>query len=95
MFTLLRQKRRPALLNLATEVRYLNLSLIKIKVSWNMLLLSCLTGFKVISVYSLTEKAMHNRSHTTSSESSDCFCADLMRTEEQGWEQWVSSSCDF
>lgn len=60
-----------------------------------MLLLSSLMDFKVLSIDPLTEKAMCNRSHMTSSETSGRFCADLMSTEEQGWEWQVSSCCDF
>lgn len=60
-----------------------------------MLLLSSLMDFKEISIDPLTEKATHNRSHMTSSETSDHFCADPMTTQEQGWERWVSSRCDF
>lgn len=56
-----------------------------------MLLPSSLTDFKVISIDSLTEKAMHNKSHMTSSETSDWFCADLMSTKELGWKWWVPS----
>lgn len=63
MFTLLRDKGEPTLLNLETEVTYLNLTLMKVKELWNMPLLSSLMDFKVISIDYLTEKARHNRSH--------------------------------
>lgn len=86
---------QPTLLNLEAQVTYLNLSLITIEVTWSMPFLSSLMDFKAISVDSLTEKAVHNRSRMTFSETSDCFCADLMSTEELGWECRVSSCCDF
>lgn len=94
MFSLLWEKRRPTN-SFKPGSSYLNLSLITIEVPWSMPFFSSLMDFKVISVDSLTEKAVHNRSRMTFSETSDCFCADLMSIEELGWECRVSSCCDF